>query len=63
MRNSPPDDYIPKELKEVFAAIESGMFGHVEELKALIDTIRFNNDHYLICADFLDYCETQKKVD
>ncbi len=46
MRNSPPDDYIPKELKEVFAAIESGMFGHVEELKALIDTIRFNNDQY-----------------
>lgn len=47
MKNTPPDDYIPKELKEVFAAIESGMFGHVEELKALIDTIRFNNDQLI----------------
>lgn len=44
MRNTPPEDYIPKELKEVFAAIESGMFGHVEELKGLIDSIRYNND-------------------
>jgi len=46
MRNSPPDDYIPKELKEVFAAIESGMFGHVDELKGLIDSIRYNNDQF-----------------
>lgn len=57
MVTTPPDQYIPQILKEVFGAVESGMFGHKEELVSLINTIRNNNDHYLVCADFLSYCE------
>lgn len=57
MRNTNPNDYLCKELHEVIGAIESGMFGHVEELKLLVDSIRYHNDHYLVAEDFRSYLE------
>ena len=62
MRNSHSNDYIGEPLLKVFNAIYNGMFGDSDELKQLIDTIRYNNDNYLVCHDFYSYCEAQEKV-
>lgn len=63
MHNTPPANYICQELKQVFASIEEGRFGSKEVLLELIDTIRFNNDQYLVCEDFPSYIAAQQKVD
>ncbi len=55
MRNSEPQDYFPQELLEVLEEIDHGRFGHIQDLKDLINTIRYRNDHYLIGADFASY--------
>lgn len=57
MRNSNPDDYLGKPLKEILDAIAGGLFGAQEELTHLVNTIRWNNDHYLVSQDFYSYIE------
>jgi len=41
----------------VLNAICDGMFGAKEELTLLVDSIRCNNDYYLIGADFKAYID------
>jgi len=62
MRNVAPEEYYGPALKRVFNAITDGMFGNTEELTQLINTVRYNNDFYLVCADFASYCEAQERV-
>ncbi len=62
MRYSNSNEYIGPELQEVFTAITDGMFGHPEEMTDLVNTLRYNNDNYLVCDDFPAYCEAQNKV-
>lgn len=62
MHNTPPEQYICPELKAVFKAIEEGRFGSKEVLLELIDTIRNNNDQYLVCEDFPSYIAAQRRV-
>jgi len=52
-----PNDYIGGPLKRVFNAIDSGMFEGKGDLVQLINTIRKNNDTYLVCHDFYSYIE------
>ena len=47
---------------KVFAAVDDGMFGKALELKLVIDSIRHNNDKYLVCQDFISYCDAQQRV-
>jgi starch phosphorylase len=49
-------------LKAVFEAIESGVFGSPEALVPVIQAL-FNNDRYLVIADFPSYADAQKEVD
>jgi Glucan phosphorylase len=62
MRYTHPNEYISPELKEVFTAISDGMFGFAEEMSELLDSVRYNNDNYLVCQDFAAYCEAQNNV-
>jgi starch phosphorylase len=62
MRNSPPDNYIPTELKRVFAAITEGRFGSKDVLSELVSSVTYNNDQYLLCHDFTSYIQTQDEV-
>jgi starch phosphorylase len=59
MHNTPPQNYICQELKTVFSNIEEGRFGSKEILLELIDSIRHNNDQYLVCEDFPSYMQAQ----
>eukprot|EP00331_Platyophrya_macrostoma_P011548 CAMPEP_0176425582 /NCGR_PEP_ID=MMETSP0127-20121128/11467_1 /TAXON_ID=938130 /ORGANISM="Platyophrya macrostoma, Strain WH" /LENGTH=883 /DNA_ID=CAMNT_0017806755 /DNA_START=34 /DNA_END=2685 /DNA_ORIENTATION=+ len=63
MKHLKPEEYFGPELGRVFQAIDDGMFGFKDELKSLLDTIRFNNDFYLIGHDFGMFVEAQDKVD
>jgi len=49
-------------LKAVFEAIESGVFGSPDSLVPVIQAL-FNNDRYLVIADFPSYAEAQQEVD
>lgn len=62
MRNWNRDRYVPASLKKVFAAIDNGQFGDRGELQSVIDTLRNNNDFYLVCADFEEYCRANLEV-
>lgn len=57
MRNTRPEDYLSDNLKRVLSAIDEGVFGKNSDLTNLIDSIRHNNDYYLIGNDFESYCE------
>ena len=63
MRNMNADEYVGGPLAEVLNAVQDGMFGWKEELSQLMDTVRHNNDFYLVCHDFYHYVETQARVD
>ncbi len=63
MANTSYDEYFPKELKEVFTEIESGLLGDPNEFRPLLDSIRNHNDHYLVGTDFVAYKEAQEKAD
>lgn len=62
MRTTNPEDYIGRPLMEVLNTIRSGMFGALEDLNPLIDTITHRNDQYLLAHDFYDYAKSQLKV-
>lgn len=55
MRNTNPSEYFPPELLRVFAEIDNGRFGHNQDLKWIIDSLRHKNDNYLTGLDFKDY--------
>lgn len=55
MRNMNSEEYLGGELREVLNCIQDGMFGWKEENSALVDTIRHNNDFYLVGHDFYHY--------
>lgn len=59
MRDTNPEEYLSPNLKRVLKAIEEGVFGKNEDLIHLINTIRHNNDYYLVGADFEAYCQAQ----
>ncbi|CAD8163335.1 unnamed protein product [Paramecium octaurelia] len=63
MRNTDPHEYFPQELLKVFGEIDNGRFGHNEELKWIVDSIRYKNDNYLVGQDFKDYIKAQQQVD
>lgn len=63
MASTSPEKYTPPELKKVFQAIRSGLFGEKDLLMELIGTIENNNDWYLVTADFQAYIQAQKQVD
>jgi len=60
-----PYEYYSKSenLRRVIDLLQSGYFSPVEEgiFQPLIDNLLYS-DHYLLCADFDDYIETQAKV-
>ena len=62
MRNTEPIDYIGKPLWEVLDAIKSGLFGNVEDLAPLVDSIVHRNDTYLVAHDFYEYAKIQLEV-
>ena len=62
MLKTPPNEYLGPDLLKVFEAIELGMFGTDPELPLLLDSIRKNNDTYLVGHDFKSYCRAQEKV-
>jgi len=49
-------------LKAVFEAIESGVFGSPDAIVPVIQAL-FNNDRYLVIADFPLYADAQQEVD
>lgn len=53
------NDYIGRPLKRVFNIIDTGMFEGKEYLIQLINTIRNNNDTYLVSHDFYSYIEAK----
>lgn len=63
MHGTDPQEYLGKELSEIFDAIGRGDFGDAEYLEPLLDTIRHRNDYYIVGHDFSSYVECQKKVD
>eukprot|EP01126_Amoeba_proteus_P004964 TRINITY_DN11636_c0_g2_i3.p1 TRINITY_DN11636_c0_g2~~TRINITY_DN11636_c0_g2_i3.p1 ORF type:complete len:634 (-),score=138.90 TRINITY_DN11636_c0_g2_i3:71-1738(-) len=54
---------MPNSLKQVLDLIEEGTFGEFPECKQLLDTIRHNNDYYLLSVDWESYLEAQNQVD
>ncbi|EGV65327.1 Non-essential glycogen phosphorylase [Yamadazyma tenuis] len=50
-------------LGEVFAAIESGIFGDYNEYKALVESIKDHGDHYLISDDFDLFLDCHKRLE
>lgn len=62
MKKATPEEYFGKELLKVFKAIDDGVFGYTNELKSLIDSIRHQNDFYLVGYDFASFVEAQEKV-
>lgn len=63
MRRTGYNNYFPEELKEVFRELDSGLLGDPNVFRELLDTIKHNNDKYLIGADFSSYRQAQEKAD
>ncbi|CAI5760215.1 unnamed protein product [Candida verbasci] len=55
--------HIPETLQKVFNAIESGKFGHADEFKPLIESIRDHGDYYLVSDDFDLFLDAHKKLE
>lgn len=51
------DHYACDELKAIVKQLESGKFGHPEQHRDILNTIRNQNDHYLVGHDFKSYIE------
>ncbi|ODQ82675.1 glycosyltransferase family 35 protein [Babjeviella inositovora NRRL Y-12698] len=54
---------IPESLALVFDAIEGGVFGHADEFRSLVDSVKWHGDHYLVSDDFDSYLEAHKLID
>ncbi|KAL6451519.1 GPH1 Glycogen phosphorylase [Candida maltosa Xu316] len=54
---------VPEPLNKVFESIESGLFGPVDEFKALIESIRDHGDYYLVTDDFELFLDAHKKLE
>ena len=52
-----------KNLREVIGELEEGKYLHVDDARPLLDTLRWENDYYLVTHDFTDYCRAQNEVD
>ena len=52
-------------LKAVLDAISGGQFSPEEpgRYRGLVDSLLWGGDHYLLLADYADYCATQSRVD
>ena len=61
-RTRPPRDYCP-ELVAVIADISAGLYGPVDDVMPLLNTLRWENDYYLVSHDFPDYVRAQCLVD
>lgn len=57
------EEYFPKELKEIFSEIDSGLLGDPNEFRPLLDSIRNHNDFYLLGTDFMEYKRAQERAD
>ncbi len=62
MKKVTTEEYFGADLLRVFKAIDEGMFGYTDELKSLLDSIRLQNDFYLVGHDFAGFVEAQDKV-
>lgn len=62
MKRLSTEEYFGKDLLRVFQAIDEGMFGYKDELRGLIDSIRYHNDFYLLGHDFPMFVEAQEKA-
>ncbi len=61
-RNGPARPYCP-ELTAVLADIAAGEYGSPEDVAPLLNTLRWENDYYLVSHDFPDYMRAQAEVD
>ncbi|KAI8063194.1 glycosyl transferase [Gongronella butleri] len=51
------------DLQSVLDAIQAGVFGDPAIFNALIDTLEYGGDYYLISEDFAAFLDAQKRVD
>ena len=61
-RSRPPRDYCP-ELMGVLADVRAGLYGPVDDVMPLLNTLRWENDYYLVSHDFPDYIRAQALID
>ncbi|KYK59526.1 glycogen phosphorylase [Drechmeria coniospora] len=54
---------IDAKLDKVFAEIEKGTFGSVDDFRGMIAAVRQHGDYYLVSDDFNSYIETHDLVD
>ncbi|KAH3674986.1 hypothetical protein WICPIJ_009372 [Wickerhamomyces pijperi] len=54
---------ITESLQKVFDVIDQGLFGEASEFAPLLDSIRYQGDHYLVSDDFESYLKAQELVD
>lgn len=63
MTSTSYEEYFPRELKEIFTEIESGLLGDPNDFRPLLDSLRNKNDYYLLGTDFTSYREAQERAD
>jgi len=61
-RSKPARPYAP-ELQSVLDLLASGKFGPMDDVGAILNTLRWENDWYLVGHDFPLYCKAQEEVD
>jgi starch phosphorylase len=61
-RTKPAKPYCPQ-LLAVIADIQAGLYGPVEDVTPLLNTLRWENDYYLVSHDFPDYIRAQALID
>ena len=60
--HGPPLEYCV-ELRAVLSDLEAGLYGSVDDVRPLLNTLRWENDYYLVTHDFPDYVRAQGAVD
>ena len=61
-RTRPPREYSAA-LRAVLADVAGGLYGPADDVGPLLNTLRWENDYYLVTHDFDDYCRAQSEVD